>query len=193
MSETPGTGTITTGTLGAGAIVGLLADSDRRRCFAAVELGARTADAIVAATGLTAAQVGKALGRLVSGGLLIADSDGGIIVAVPALRAAAREALARAASSEHEGEPDDVRKVLRSFVVDGRITQVPSAPAKRRMLLDWLVQDFEPGRRYSEQMVNLILGRRNQDTAAWRRYLVDEGLLDRDHGEYWRSGGSVRP
>jgi hypothetical protein len=80
-------------------------------------------------------------------------------------------------------------KVFRAFLRDGRITQIPMQHAKRRILLEWLVQDFEPGRRYSEKMVNLIIGKRHADTAAWRRALVDEDLLDRDHGEYWRIGG----
>jgi hypothetical protein len=31
----------------------------------------------------------------------------------------------------------------------------------------------------------------HDDYAALRRYLVDEGFLSRDHGEYWRSGGTV--
>jgi len=57
--------------------------------------------------------------------------------------------------------------------------------------LEWLVQDFEPGERYSEKMVNLVLGKRHADTAALRRSLVDEELMDRDHGEYWRIGGAV--
>jgi hypothetical protein len=42
-----------------------------------------------------------------------------------------------------------------------------------------------------EAMVNLVLGQRNADTAALRRYMVDEGFLDREGGMYWRSGGSV--
>ena len=29
------------------------------------------------------------------------------------------------------------------------------------------------------------------DTAALRRYLVDEGLMSRRGGEYWRAGGTV--
>jgi DNA-binding transcriptional ArsR family regulator len=29
--------------------------------------------------------------------------------------------------------------------------------------------------------------------AALRRYLVDEGLMDRDAGKYWRCGGTVDP
>jgi hypothetical protein len=88
-------------------------------------------------------------------------------------------------------QPEELRKVLRAFVRDGRIIQIPAAARKRRVLLDWLAQEFEPGRRYSESMVNLTLGRFHQDTAALRRYLVDEGMLDRAEGQYWRSGGSV--
>jgi hypothetical protein len=40
-------------------------------------------------------------------------------------------------------------------------------------------------------MVNLMLGQAHPDTAALRRYLVDEDMLSRDHGQYWRTGGSV--
>ena len=54
-----------------------------------------------------------------------------------------------------------------------------------------LAQEFEPGERYSEAMVNLMLGKWYADTAALRRYLVDEGFLDRDAGQYWRMGGTV--
>jgi len=46
--------------------------------------------------------------------------------------------------------------------------------------------------RLAEKLVNLVLGRFYADTAALRRALVDHGFLDRDHGEYWRSGGHVQ-
>jgi hypothetical protein len=59
------------------------------------------------------------------------------------------------------------------------------------VLMDWLAQDFELGRRYTEPMVNLIIGQRHADTAAWRRYLVDHEFLSRASGEYWRTGGST--
>ena len=83
--------------------------------------------------------------------------------------------------------------MLRAFVVDGRLQSIPVAAAKRAVILDWLAQEFEPGKTYSEKMVNLILGKRHADTAALRRYLVDQGFLDRAEGQYWRSGGTVRP
>jgi hypothetical protein len=60
-------------------------------------------------------------------------------------------------------------------------------------VLDWLAQRFEPGRRYSEETVNLVISRVHPDTAALRRYLVDDGLLSREGGVYWRSGGTFEP
>ncbi len=176
--------------LDATALVGLMADAHRRRVVAAVELGASHLDEIVAATGLTSSQVAKALGKLVESGLVVSSADG-LSVAGDAFQRAAREANTRPTSTEFADAPDDVRKVLRAFVVDGRLQSIPAAAGKRTVILDWLAQEFEPGRTYSEKMVNLILGQRHADTAALRRYLVDEGFLDRAHGQYWRSGGTV--
>ena len=87
----------------------------------------------------------------------------------------------------------DGRKVMRAFVVDGSLTSIPTSHSKRLVILDWLAQLFEPGRHYSEQMVNLILGQIHPDTTALRRYMVDAGFLDRAAGQYWRSGGTVDP
>ena len=81
--------------------------------------------------------------------------------------------------------------MLSRFVRDGRLLSIPAAHGKRLIVLGLLAQEFEPGRRYSEPMVNLILGRWHADTAALRRYLVDEGFLDRADRQYWRTGGTV--
>ena len=99
--------------------------------------------------------------------------------------------LAMSGESEVPSVDPQVAKVLRAFVVDGRVRAIPAKSGKRTILLDWLAQDFEIGRRYSEQAVNAILVRRHDDYAALRRYLVDAGMLDRAHGVYWRSGGST--
>ena len=104
------------------------------------------------------------------------------------MNAGARAAADAPVPLDPELDPD-AANVMRSFVRDGRITSIPMQHAKRRILFEWLVRDFEPGRRYSEPMVNLILGQRHPDTAVLRRGLVDEELMARDHGEYWRIGG----
>ena len=174
----------------AGAIAGALANADRRSVFAAVQLGAEHVDDVVVATGLSVAQVGKALGKLVDVGLVVA-TGGQLAIAAEVFQQAAREALARPAAGEHDALPAADRKVMNAFVVDGRLQSIPSSPGKRLVILDWLAQMFEPGRHYSEAMVNLTLGQRHADTAALRRYMVDEGFLDREASVYWRSGGSV--
>ncbi|HRB02913.1 MAG TPA: DUF2087 domain-containing protein, partial [Ilumatobacteraceae bacterium] len=179
-----------TAPVSAGAIAGALADASRRSVFAAVQLGAAHLDDVVVAAGLSAAQVGKALGKLVDVGMVVVD-DGHLTIAGGVFQQAARVALARPASGEHDSLPAGDRRVMNAFVVDGRLQSIPSASAKRMVILDWLAQLFEPGRQYSEAMVNLTLGQRHADTAALRRYLVDEGFLDREAGVYWRSGGSV--
>jgi hypothetical protein len=81
--------------------------------------------------------------------------------------------------------------VLRAFFdSQGRLTTIPARHAKRLVVLDQLVQRFEPGERYSEFEVNNRLRPAHDDVAALRRYLVDEGFLSREGGVYWRSGGS---
>jgi hypothetical protein len=173
-------------------LVGLLADEDRRRVFAALVLGATDMESVRAASGLDTRACAKALQRLVDTGLVVRGDDGLHHLLGEAFALAARaEAERTPRSAEHDDQPENVAKVLRSFVRDGRITSIPMARAKRMVLLDWLVQRFEPGRRYSEERVNLIIAAVHPDTAALRRYLVDEGMLDREAGEYWRSGGSV--
>ena len=177
--------------LDAGRLAGLLADNDRRRMFAAVELGGTTLEAAATLAGLPVPRAAKALSTLGGAGLVIQGDEGGLYVVGAAFQLAAREALSRPPTDEHADRPGEVRRVFDAFVRDGRLTQIPTSRQKRLVVLDWLAQDFDPGARYSEPMVNLILGKRHPDTAALRRYLVDEGLLDRAGGEYWRTGGTV--
>ena len=90
--------------------------------------------------------------------------------------------------------PDDdklAQKVFRAFVRDGRITAMPARLGKRVVLLDHVARLFEPGLRYPEPVVNARLRQVFDDYAALRRYLVDAGFLSREHGVYWRSGGTV--
>lgn len=81
---------------------------------------------------------------------------------------------------------------LRGYLRGGLIESIPAKRSRRLLLLAEIAQAFEPGVRYSERQVNDVLGALHPDYAALRRYLVDEQLMDRAGGEYWRSGGPVR-
>lgn len=181
-------------------LVGLLADGDRLRVFAAVVLGHETMAELRRVTDLTTRQVGVALTKLVDSGVVEQDKHG-YHVLENELRLSAREALQRdepkhdvAVLLDHTTGDDDRERarVLRAFVKDGRLQSIPAAHGKRTVILDLVAQDFEPGRRYSEKQVNLVLGKRYADTAALRRYLVDDGFLEREGGggHYWRAGGT---
>jgi len=179
------------------AVVGLLAEPARVRVFAALVLGAGTLEEVVATTGLPAPVVLRAADRLAAGGLierLAAGRGEG-----PAYRsredriAAAARAGARNRAARPPGDPTltgDEGQILGNFVVDGRLSSIPAARAKRRVVLDHLAARFEPGRVYPERDVNFMLGRVYADYAALRRLLVDEGFLERREGFYWRAGGS---
>lgn len=83
------------------------------------------------------------------------------------------------------------QRLFRSFASAGRITTLPAKHGKRLVILDLVAQRFEPGVRYSEVEVNAILREVYDDYVTLRRLLVDDDFLAREHGVYWRSGGTV--
>ncbi|MGN9906411.1 DUF2087 domain-containing protein [Phytohabitans sp. LJ34] len=172
------------------AVCGLLAEPDRLAAFAAVVLGAATPSEVAASTGLPARQVVVALRRLESGGL-VASVDGRIVAEADAFKEAVRE-HAPPPAAEQDLDPDRAKAaVLRVFVRDGRIARMPAARGKRRIILEHVAASFEPGVRYPEREVDAILRAWHDDHASLRRYLIDEGLMSREDGIYWRSGGYV--
>ena len=85
--------------------------------------------------------------------------------------------------------------ILRRYFSGRTLTEIPASRAKRQVLLQRLALEFDVGRRYTEREVNDILFAFHPDWSTLRRYLVDEGLLDREHVDgqdlYWRAGGRV--
>jgi hypothetical protein len=164
-------------------LIGLLADDDRLRVFAAIALGARTVDAAAIAAGLDVATVHTALPRLVSAGLVVQQD--GLQVSLDALRAAARERPMR-----ERGMPDateEQQRVLWNFVERGRLVRLPAKRGQRRVVLDYVARRFDTQRPYPESEVNELLRELHDDHAALRRYLVDEGFLEREGGVYRRA------
>ena len=132
--------------------------------------------------------VAKAIGDLRS--LDVLDKDGGLN----------RTALADVGRSlprgdTPQGEPIDgpwteaESIVLGRFFSGDRLVEIPSSAVKRRLVLEKIALDFEPGERYAERDVNFKIQLIHADYAAIRRYMVEEGLMDRADGSYWRTGG----
>lgn len=93
--------------------------------------------------------------------------------------------------AEPDNGTDDAETLRRFFAPDGRLHTMPTRHLKRRFVLDHIAQRFEPGQRYAEREVDLVLKEIHEDHAALRRYLVDDGFLTRENSVYWRTGGTV--
>jgi hypothetical protein len=182
-------------------LLALLAEPDRLKALAAVVLGAETLPEVAERAGLPPRAAARALNRLAAGGLLDGDASKGYRVRSETLRAAARRTASEPAGDDAALGDGPEAEVLRRFVRGGRLLSIPVARAKRLLVLDHLAGLFEPGRRYLESEVNEALRAYHPDYATLRRYLVDEGFLDRtDETEasgsrsvklYWRSGGTI--
>jgi hypothetical protein len=168
----------------------LLADQQRLRAAAALVLGARTTDDVVAASGLSSRDVLEALTRLEAGELVRREGNGWVFD-VRRMSELAREARPKPEPDDLGDVPADTALVLRRFLRDGRLLSIPVQRSRRLIVLDHVAAAFELGVRYPERNVNALLGGFHEDFATLRRYLVDEGFLTREAGVYWRSGGSV--
>lgn len=163
-------------------ILALMGEPERLRVVAALALGASSITDVVRMTSLKPRVVEKSLGRLLAGGLVEAER-GVYRLATEQILMAAR----KAAENRSPAAPGDI---LSRFMRDDRLTAIPASRSKRLIVLDHLAQEFEPGRRYPEAKVNEMLRRFHADVAALRRYLVDEGFMNRECGIYWRAGGT---
>lgn len=85
-------------------------------------------------------------------------------------------------------EPESAweRKVLNDFLSGERLKEIPASLKKRKIVLRWLVEQFESDRTYSEAEVNAILRRHHEDVAFLRREFIGEHLMARENGQYWR-------
>lgn len=83
---------------------------------------------------------------------------------------------------------DDDARVLRSYLVDGRLETIPAQHRKRQVVLRFLLERvFTEDREYPEKEVNQRLALFNPDVAALRRYLVDDRYVTREAGLYRRA------
>ena len=152
----------------ASTLLGLLADDDRLRTVAALVLGSGPAPAaeVANAARLDLRRAVKALTRLAGAGLV--DQDGDSYALRPERFREALEALGRpeGPAVPNSGLGADADRILRIFVRDGKLVQIPAVQSKRRVVLDWLARLFEPGQAYPEKEVNERLAAVHADYAA---------------------------
>jgi hypothetical protein len=169
-----------------------LLDPTRLAVIGAVARAPSTSATLASEHGLSVDEVLRILGPLVAAGL-IRPTDGAYALDADAWRDVARQLPQTPGASPRVafGMTRDEVAVLERFFQGDRLTELPSQRSKRLVVLERLALEFEPGVRYDEREVTDLLRRFHDDYTTLRRALVDEGLLDRAGGEYWRAGGRV--
>jgi hypothetical protein len=169
-----------------------LANADRIRIAGLLGIDPLSVAKLADRLGMKPMAVANHLERLEA--LELVRSEAGIYsLNVAAIEAMSRRVLAgrraQVKSEDFEGEAFE-RKVLSDFILPGgRLKSLPSQQKKLVVVLGHIAHVFEPGTRYTEKQVNEKLQLFYIDSASLRRYLVDNGFLQRSSGgkEYWRA------
>ncbi|NPV70452.1 MAG: metalloregulator ArsR/SmtB family transcription factor [Firmicutes bacterium] len=170
-----------------------LADESRLRIVGVLANRECSVDEIAIALDLQAPTVSHHLNKLKSLSLVSMRREGNVHyyrLDMESLRALTRRFLegdkAVAIAADESGDAYE-RKVMRVFVPDGKIKELPASPKKRQVILNWLVEKFDRNRKYPEKELNEIIKQYHPDYATLRRYMIDAGLMDRADGVYWRT------
>lgn len=160
-------------------ILGLLAE----RPHVGKELAERLA--------LTPPTVSHHMRKLVDAGIVVATSDAqmqryslnsGLLLDMR--RAPLERAPADRSTTPGSDEGAYRAKVLSTFFDGKTLRSIPAKRRQRVVVLQHLLEWFDPARRYPEREVNDILRVAHDDVASLRRELVDYGFMTRERGIY---------
>ena len=170
----------------------LLANETRLRLIGLVAEEAQSVGALARRLGLTEATISHHLAKLHAADLLSLRAEGTThyYSLNPDALAAINRGLLRPERLTHapatEGRNATEARVLRSFIVDGRLVKIPEAHSKREVVLRWVLEQLED-RRYREREISEILKRYHDDYATLRRELINHRLMKREGGIYWKT------
>jgi DNA-binding transcriptional ArsR family regulator len=178
-----------------------LSDASRLRIVGLLAVRAYAVEELSAALGLAPGTVVHHLKRLRTAGLV--ESRPAHPYVEYSLRLDALQQLGRKLDVLERGSDEDAAvmpgpdgeplpaydaKVLRAFLIDGRLASIPAQEKKREVVLRFLLQRcFAEQREYPEKEVNQRLALYHPDVASLRRYLVDGKYMTRKAGQYRRA------
>lgn len=169
-----------------------LADETRLRIVGLLATREYSVEELAATLGVKDPTVSHHLAKLKELGLVTMRAEGNLhyyALDAEALRGLSKEVLTPeviAAVADDLNEDAYERRVLRTFMVDGRLAEIPAQRKKREVILRWLVKHFDKGRKYPEAQVNAIIKKYHEDYATLRREFIMAKLMERKDGFYWR-------
>jgi hypothetical protein len=162
--------------------------TQRRAILSLLSVHRRTLAEVTSALGCRQDQAHKHLRRLVDAGLVEELVTAQQPVAFGLAPGADIAELDRVHEpKERETAESETARVLANYLVDGRLKAIPASAKRKLPILVWLLEQFEPARRYPEREINALLKRYHEDYALLRRALIDLRFMFRADGYYWRN------
>jgi hypothetical protein len=169
----------------------VIADESRLRILGLLAEGPLVGKEIAARLDLTPPTVSHHMRKLVDAGIVTATSDaqmqryalnGDLLLA---MRRAPLEPEPETSPASTDDEDAAYRaKVLRNFFDGERLKTIPAQRKQRVIVLQKLMDRFDPAQTYAEREVNDLLRPTHDDVASLRRELVDYGFMTRERGIY---------
>ncbi len=82
-------------------------------------------------------------------------------------------------------------KVINIYFKEGKLIKLPSQHKKRWIILEKIALELEDDKVYTEKEINNKISESFDDYCTIRRYLIDERILNRHKGEYWKNPESL--
>jgi biotin operon repressor len=177
----------------------VIADESRLRILGTLSEQPMTGKDLAARLDLTPATISHHMRKLVESGIVTAEADAQrqwYRLNADLLRASRSTPMGQQVDTPTPetgtmAEEDQYRaRVLRNFFDGDRLKNIPAQRKQRVVVLQHLVERFDPARSYPEREVNDILRSVHDDVATLRRELVDYGFLQRDRGIYQVTRGT---
>jgi biotin operon repressor len=174
----------------------VIADETRLRILGSLATAPRTGKELARDLDLTPPTISHHMRKLTEAGIVNATSDAQrqwYTLNIDFLSDSRKVPLSQAPDPINEPESDEERfraKVLRDFFNGERLKEIPAQRKRRVIVLQHIVERFQPGLTYPEREVNDLLRPVHDDVATLRRELVDYGFLQRDRGIYQLRGGA---
>lgn len=170
-----------------------IADETRLRILGIVAAGPVTGKDLAERLDLTPATISHHVRKLVDGGVLIATPEAqrvwyslnnDLLLAARRVQVTPSEHSGSRVPGDSDAEAAFRSKVIRDFFVGNRLKEIPAQRKRRVIVLQHIVERFDPARTYHEREVNDLLRPTHDDVATLRRELVDYGFMTRDRGVY---------
>lgn len=170
----------------------VIADETRLRILGMLAERPYVGKELAKALDLTPPTVSHHMRKLVDAGIVNATPDAQLqryslnsSLLLDMRRRPLNESGSRSSSGSVSSEDATFRaRVIGNFFDGKQLKSIPARRKQRVIVLQHLLQGFDPARTYTEPEVNDILREAHDDVATLRRELVDYGYMTRERGIY---------